>query len=123
LILYGRSADTKTKRCCKWHLRDSIVIVPRISSSRSRNFVSTTFYCPEKNYLFFVFLLEELLFLLFYRFSWSQKHVTGLFLPGIQINNTYAALSIWWQVAKTQQITECTLLFDLSKMQVARSYF
>ncbi|OQU86712.1 hypothetical protein SORBI_3003G133100 [Sorghum bicolor] len=33
------SSDTETKRCCKWHLRDSDVIFQSSGSSRSRNFV------------------------------------------------------------------------------------
>jgi hypothetical protein len=91
---------------------------------QEQEFCNYYFLLSKKiEYFLFFFRLLKLIFLLFYRFSWTQKHVTGLFLPGIQINNTYATLSIWWQVAKTQQITECIFLFDLCKMQVTRSYF
>ncbi|CAD6231893.1 unnamed protein product [Miscanthus lutarioriparius] len=36
---YETCADTRTERCCKWHLRDSNVIVQKCSSSSRRNFV------------------------------------------------------------------------------------
>ena len=63
-----RFADTRTKRCCKWHLDDSNVIVQRCSSGGGRNFVRTAFSFGTKNHLFFPFPIDELLFMLFIGF-------------------------------------------------------